>query len=702
MRISARRFLRHLACCLGLLLLTGLAPGLQAQEKKPPKAPATASMIDFSVSLSPQDPFSEANQVGATLKEVHPGEVLHLLIKGKPREGFHTYPLTRRTAAQDDVSLSQLNFDKSDTFAPLWPAEESQAQFVAIPKQGTWLEHEKPFTWAQDVLVLPTAKPGKAELAFTIHLQVCDDNHCVWGDHPFRFPLEVTAGSAGSLSPELEARRKLEKPKPEVVSVSEEVAAVAAEPGAPPASSGGLLAFVLQGIAWGAISLLTPCVFPMIPITVSFFLKQAESQHHRPLTLAAVYSGTIVLVLTTSAVALLSFFTAVSTHPLTNYGMGALFVFFALSLFGMYEIELPHSLARFTSAHEGQGGVIGTVFMALTFTIISFACVAPFLGGFGGTAAESGLSWSYRVFGGLAFSATFAAPFFVLALFPTLLKRLPKSGSWLNSVKVVMGFLELAAAIKFFRTGERVWLTETTFFTFDFTLSLYVAISVLCGLYLLGMYRLPHDTPSENVGVSRMLIALAFLGLGFYLAPGLLKSYDKKEDKWYSQRPTGSVFSWVAAFLLSDVDSELPWQGKLEPALAEAVEKNRLVFIDFTGVTCTNCDYNESNVFIKPEIKELFRKYVLVKLYTDRVPNQYYTPEEQSSFGDSTEQQKADAAKNQNFKTDTFNDIRLPLYVILQPLPGGGFKEVSRYDEGKINDPKKFELFLRRALKGRP
>ena len=150
--------------------------------------------------------------------------------------------------------------------------------------------------------------------------------------------------------------------------------------------------------------------------------------------------------LTIAAVALLSVFRALITFWWMQWAMGGLFLFFALSLFGMYEIELPSGLARFTSSREGSG-VGGTIFMALTFTIISFACVAPFLGGFGGTAAQSDLGFTKMLLGGLAFAVTFAAPFTFLALFPSMLKKMPKSGTWLNSVKVVMGFLELAASM---------------------------------------------------------------------------------------------------------------------------------------------------------------------------------------------------------------------------------------------------------------
>src|SRR5947199_462424 len=179
---------------------------------------------------------------------------------------------------------------------------------------------------------------------------------------------------------------------------------------------------MLAGVFWGAVSLITPCVFPMIPITVSFFLKQSEKEHHRPVTMALVYCSTIVIVLTVAAVALLNFFQVLSVNPWTNFGLGALFIFFALSLFGMYEIELPSGLARFTSEREGKGGFAGTIFMALTFTIISFVCLAPFLGGFSGTSATVQRPLWHTILGGVAFSATFAAPFFFLALFPTLLK----------------------------------------------------------------------------------------------------------------------------------------------------------------------------------------------------------------------------------------------------------------------------------------
>src|SRR5262249_9670782 len=185
---------------------------------------------------------------------------------------------------------------------------------------------------------------------------------------------------------------------------------------------------------------------------------------------------------------------------------------------------------------------------------------------------------------------TFASPFFVLALFPALLKKMPKSGSWLNTVKVVMGFLEFAAALKFFRSSELVLLDKPVLFTYDLVLGLYVALALLCGLYLLGVYRLPHDSPQEHVSVPRLLFSMAFLGLGFYLMPGLFKSGEARAN----QRPNGAIFAWLDSFLLPDGRSHLPWTGDLDQGLKEALAQGKRVFVDFTGVTCTNCSINQN------------------------------------------------------------------------------------------------------------
>jgi thiol:disulfide interchange protein DsbD len=358
-----------------------------------------------------------------------------------------------------------------------------------------------------------------------------------------------------------------------------------------------LASFTLKGIIFGFITLLTPCVFPMIPITVSFFLKQ-KKEGSEALINATVYTLTIIASMTVIAYFFVQLFQQLTQQGITNLILGALFIYFALSLFGAYEITLPSFLTRWTSAGESKGGYIGTIFMAMTFTIISFSCVAPFLGGFAGaTAAERPVLWN--VSGALGFAVAFASPFFLLALFPSVLKTLPKSGNWLNTMKVVMGFLEVAAAIKFFRAAELRWTAGAPeYLTYDVCLALYIALCLLSGLYLLGLFLLPHDhgTEERRIGVGRLIWSLLFFSIGIYLFPGLFRSPDGEK-----LRPSGIIFSWVDAFLLPGADTKpltlsfrgnsgeaapaQKWVGFLQEAITHAKSKKQRIFIDFTGVT---------------------------------------------------------------------------------------------------------------------
>jgi thiol:disulfide interchange protein DsbD len=551
-------------------------------------------------------------------------------------------------------------------------------------------------------------------------MQVCD-KRCIMGNPEFAGQLEVSAEPAGALTPELQKRLTAKEPEIEVVvdpgqeappakrqdgngdkaAVPTVIPVVAADQAAAPPVEDwptylwGLLAFIQSGIVFGAISLVTPCVFPMIPITVSFFIKQSEKEHHKPFVMALVYSGTIVAMLTAGGVLLIGFFQNLSQHWVTNLALGLLFGFFALSLFGMYEIRLPSSLANFTSTQQGRGGLIGIMFMALTFTIISFTCVAPFYGTFIALTATSASSGLKIGLGAFAFSATFAFPFFFLALFPNLLRNLPKSGSWMNTIKVVMGFLELVAAFKFLRAGELFYFGEADLLTRDFVLGIWVTLFFLCGLYLLNLYRLPHDDPpAGHLGVPRLLFSMLFLSLSFYLLPGI-----------FNQRPKGQIYAWVDAFLLQDIEAQGPaelansgsrgngsvatrleWTPNLSDALKLANEQKKLVFIDFTGVTCTNCTINEKSVFPRQSIKDLFSQYVLVQLYTDRLPKAL----------EGISQTSAD--QNKEIERKQFGTLQLPLYGIVRPLEDGTYKVVDSYKEGKINDVKAFEDFLRSNL----
>jgi thiol:disulfide interchange protein DsbD len=463
--------------------------------------------------------------------------------------------------------------------------------------------------------------------------------------------------------------------------------------------SNNLWTFLLTAALWGWISLATPCVFPMIPITVSLFLKQGQQSAAQAVKLSLVYSLTIILVLGISAIALLRVFRDLSVDPYMNIALGGLFVFFALSLFGMYDITLPGFLLRYTEKRRGAGGYIGTMFGALAFSIVSFTCVAPFLGGFAGMASSGQFAQWELVLGGLTFATAFASPFFVLAIFPSLLKKLPRSGGWLDTVKAVMGFIELAAAFKFFRTAELRLLPRPEYFTYDVVLTAWIVIAAITGVYLLGVFRLPHDEEDKSrVGVTRLLFALSFFGLGVYLLPAIFKTEDGR-----NQRPRGVVYAWIDAFLLPEPVAagakELPWSSDLKATLDAARRETlvtgqpRYVFVDFTGVTCTNCKLNEHQIFPRPDVNDLLRQYALVQLYTDEVPIDFYRT---APANDRDRSREAEA--NLDFQERAFGTQQLPLYVILEPLATGGVRVVDVYDEGKINDLPRFLEFLRKPL----
>ena len=408
----------------------------------------------------------------------------------------------------------------------------------------------------------------------------------------------------------------------------------------------GFFPFILLALSMGFLSLLTPCVFPMIPITVSFFIKRGESKKGSPLSNALIYAVGIV-----ATFSLLGFILALTlgasganqlaANPWVNLFIASLFIYFALSLFGMYEIDVPDKLKQLSLRQESRDGIVGTLFMAVTFTLTSFTCTVQFVGLL--LVAASQGQWFWPMIGMIVFSSAFASPFFLLALFPQYLANLPKSGGWLNSTKVVMGFLEMAAAFKFISNTDLVW--GWGFFSHNIVLAIWAVLMVLCGVYLLGKIRFPHDSPVEFLSTGRLGISVVFLVFGLYLSSGL-----------YGQRLHGLIYSYLPPKMNEDVSGGstskfsyhegLTWYKDLNQAFEASIESGKPIFVDFTGYTCTNCRWMEVNVFIKPEVKERFEKMTLVQLYTDGGPNH---------------------KENQIYEIERFGTAALPYYVILTP-----------------------------------
>ena len=677
--------------------------------------------------------FADYGKVQAEIvpQVAKPGEKVTLRLSVIPKPGATTYPTV---VPQGQSSKNLIPLPPPGDLIFVGPVTDPKGEKLkprdkAHPDGPKDLYYPGPATWELTAFVSPDAKPGKKSIALPrTKIYICDEDNCLPSD-PGAIPtptLEVAAGPSVAIPPEYESAVRAALTSEPKVS-SGQVAPPSAAPqetpttaaakrlhtaidsyeaslnklqsditAAPTVQRKGLLGFLGVAALWGLISLVTPCVFPMIPITVSIFLKQSHDSTAQTLKLAGVYCLTIIVVLGISAFALLKIFVDLSRDPIMNVMLGGLFVVFALSLFGMYDLTLPQGMLRFTQKRQGAGGVLGTVFGAIAFTIIGFTCVAPFLGGFAGLAASGNYSTFELILGSLAFATAFASPFFLLALFPRLLKTLPRSGGWLDSVKAVMGFLELAAAFKFFRTAELAWLSPPEYFTYDLVLGAWVAIAAAAGLYLLGVFRLPHDEEKPNIGVLRMMFALGFLSLAVYLFPATFKTSNGQ-----SQRPSGTIYAWVDAFLLPDsVDEsslDLPFGTDLQAALEQARKEKQqtgkpsLVFIDFTGELCNNCKLNEKNVFPLPMVKDQLKKYQRVKLFTDWVPEHYFTnPPSRAAL-------EAEGEANGRFQFEVFGTRQLPYYVILEPLLTGGVKVVGVYDEGKINDPARFAAFLREA-----
>jgi thiol:disulfide interchange protein DsbD len=425
----------------------------------------------------------------------------------------------------------------------------------------------------------------------------------------------------------------------------------------------GLLAYLWFAMLQGALALLTPCVFPMIPITVSFFTKRSEKEKSRGLLDSTVYALGIIFTFTGIGFifALIygpSGIQNLATNPWLNLAIATIFIVFAMNLFGAFEIQLPTGLMNKLNAKSQEGsGIMSVLLMGLTFSLTSFTCTVPFVGT---TLVSVGSGeWFYPIVGMLAFSMVFAAPFFLLALFPSALNKMPKAGGWMNNIKVVMGFLEIAAAIKFISNADLVWMWGIM--PREFFLAIWIAALIMIVLYILGIFKLPHDSPIDSIGTPRIVFSVFFLAITFYLFVGLMGKPLGELDAFlpppnYEELMNPGSVSTASTMGIASLTSngkkntlldELNWLNNYKEGLKLAKEQNKKLFIDFTGFTCTNCRWMELNMFSKSQIVNELKDMILVRLYTDRREEPYLS--------------------NKKFQRERFNSIELPLYVIYTP-----------------------------------
>jgi len=502
----------------------------------------------------------------------------------------------------------------------------------------------------------------------TIEYQSCNNETCTLDDHDFSFDI------TGS--------------KPAVASVVNKSFTAGDEP-----VHHNLWWFLMFSFVAGLAAILTPCVFPMIPMTVSFFMNSSKSRLQAKIQ-AFVYGGSIILIYTLigTVVALTlgaDFANWISTHWIPNVLFFIIFVVFAFSFFGAFEIILPSSWVNRSDRQVDRGGIGGAFFMALTLVLVSFSCTGPIVGAI--LVESAGGMVIKPIVGMLGFSLAFALPFTLFAIFPQWLSNLPKSGGWLNSVKVVLGFIELALGLKFLSIADQTY--HWRILDREVYLAFWIVIFTMMGFYLLGKMKFAHDSDTKFITVPRLVMALITFTFVVYLIPGMfgaplkaisgylppMTSHDfdlhkiiRDEVKLVDRAPAGGGFSALGA-----VPCEKPKYGEIfelphglegffdfEQGLACAKAQNKPVFIDFTGHGCVNCREMEANVWSDPRVLErLKNEFVIIALYVDDK-----TELPQSEWITSTYDQKVKKTigkKFADFQISRFGVNAQPYYVLL-------------------------------------
>ncbi|MGN0202426.1 MAG: thioredoxin family protein [Candidatus Cryptobacteroides sp.] len=526
------------------------------------------------------------------------------------------------------------------------------------------------------VFTMTVKAEGKTSLKGTISWSACNDMFCA-APEEYAFEVVLSEGTAAS------AAGTGEEETPE---------------------KGGIWGLIIEAILWGFAMLLTPCVFPMVPMTISFFMKQSSTPAEGRFK-AFLYGLFIVLLYTVPICIIIGItwivggesvtadiFNWLATHWLPNLLFFAVFMVFAASFFGAFEIELPSSLANKTDSKSNAKGIGGIFFMALTLVLVSFSCTGPIVG----TVlikSTQGEFWTPMVTM-LAFSVAFALPFTILAMFPSLLKKM-KSGSWLNTVKVVLGFIEVALGFKFLSVADQTY--HWGLLDREVYLAIWIVVFTLLGLYLLGKIRFANDSPVEHISVTRLALAIGVFSFVVYMIPGMwgaplkalsgylppiqtqdfvISAYSGNEN----QGGTVSVSRDAATTSHRSGDLTLPLGLSGYFTIEEGLEASRAegkpVFVDITGHGCVNCREMEQRVWSDPEVRRILdEEYVIVALYTD---DKTKLPEEERLTTPEGKVLKDLGRKNSYIARTRFGVNAQPNYVILdsegqQILPVRGY-----------------------------
>ena len=568
--------------------------------------------------------------LSSSVDKAPPGSTVTLQLTAKLDEGWHLYslttpkggpiPTTAALAENPAVASAKLFEPKPDRkFDPNFGVDTETYQKEAV-------------FWIQ-AIVKKDAATGSVELVADARYQTCNDAKCL----P---PKTKHASFTLNVDPSAAPQAALVLPAGYIdVNATAATASAPASVPVAPKSSDGMATYLLTAFGLGLAAVFTPCVFPMIPITVSFFINQKGG-----IAQAVVFSvGIIVLfcALGLGVSAAVGPFGVVQlgSNPWVNGFIALVFGAFALSLLGAFEITLPSGLLTKLDAASRRGGYFGTLLMGLTFALTSFACVGPFVGSL--LAASVQTKGIQPVLGMMSFATGLASPFFFLAAFPSYLKKMPRSGGWLARVKVVMGFVLLAAMLKYISNIDQV--LQTNFLTRDRFLAAWFVLFAMAGLYLLGLLRLEGVEPGEPLGIPRLLIASVLLIFSFSLLPGMFGAPLGELDAFVPAATSTGGFASAGG-----AEPGPPWmKNQYQAALDQARQQNKLVLVAFTGYACTNCHWMKANMFSRPEIAAAMKDLVLVELYTDGTD-------------------KA-SEQNQQLEDKMFQTVAIPYYAIVDP-----------------------------------
>ncbi|MXV39214.1 protein-disulfide reductase [Flavobacteriaceae bacterium Ap0902] len=652
-------------------------------------------LISFSQILDPVDWDTETVEVGDNEFE--------LRMTAQLEDGWHMYSITQK---EGGIGLPTEFTWKENPKAKKVGAIEERGKLLNVFNE---LISERELYFGKTVTFVQKYTASEAtKVEGEIMYQVCDDQQCLPPEYK-TFTFELNPSGIINDKDDLSADESTEDDFNETLPVvtdslenasKEDSANIENEDqtivenkdepktkkAAAPNANRSFWEIFIFGLLGGFAALLMPCIFPMIPLTVSLFTKQSKSRS-KGITKAVIYGLSIIVIYVGLGLIITAIFGAgalneFATNPWVNIAFFILFVIFAVSFFGAFEITLPSKWINKADKSADKGGYIGVFFMALTLVLVSFSCTGPIIGTLLVDSASSGALLGPAI-GMFGFALALALPFTLFAIFPSWLNSLPSSGGWLNTVKVSLGFIELAFALKFLSNADLVW--QAHWLERELFLAIWLAIFLAMALYLLNIYRLSHDSNTERIGWPRLLFGILTLMVVFYILPGLWGAPLKllsglTPPKNYAESPMGFMGSGSALTNNSELPEnahygphQIPAFHDIEEAFAFAQEVGKPVLIDFTGDACANCRKVEDNVWSDPRVQDKLRnEVVLASLYVDR---RIDLPAAEQVYSE---------AKGRNLRTigdkwsayqiENFNSNSQPLYIIVD-------EDLNRFNE---------------------